>query len=69
MGHHFIPWFIMPHRGELSAETVRMAFNFDNPMKLVSVSKESCLNTFPIVLKGGDNLVLDTSKRARMTRM
>jgi alpha-mannosidase len=59
----------MPHRGELSAETVRMAFNFDNPMKLVSVSKESCLNTFPIVLKGGDNLVLDTSKRARMTRM
>jgi alpha-mannosidase len=63
MGHHSIRWAIMPHQGGLGAETVRAAFNFNNPLKLMSASKESCLNTFPIVLKGDDNLVLDTVKR------
>ena len=53
----------MPHQGELGAETVRAAFNFNNPLKLVSATKDSCLKTFPIVLKGDDNLVLDTVKR------
>jgi alpha-mannosidase len=63
MGHHSIRWAIMPHQGELGAETVRAAFNFNNPLKLISATKESCLSTFPIVLKGEDNLVLDTVKR------
>jgi alpha-mannosidase len=63
MGHHSIRWAIMPHQGELGAETVRGAFNFNNPLKLMSTSKNSCMNTSPIVLKGDDNLVLDTVKR------
>jgi alpha-mannosidase len=63
MGRHSIRWAIMPHQGELGAETVRAAFNFNNPLKFVSALKESCLNTFQIVLKGDDNLVLDTVKR------
>jgi alpha-mannosidase len=63
MGHHSIRWAIMPHQGELGAETVRAAFNFNNPLKLVSATKESCLNIIPIVLKGDDNLILDTVKR------
>jgi alpha-mannosidase len=63
MGRHSIRWAIMPHQGELGAETVRAAFNFNNPLKLVSALKEPCLNTFQIVLKGDDNLVLDTVKR------
>ena len=63
MGHHHIRWAIMPHQGELGAQTVRAAFNFNNALKLMSASKESCLAGFPIVLKGDDNLVLDTVKR------
>ena len=42
MEHHSIRCFIMPHQGELGAETVRAAFNFNNPLKPVSASKESC---------------------------
>jgi len=63
MGRHSIRWAIMPHQGELGAETVRAAFNFNNPLKLVNVTQESCLNVFPIVLRGDENLVLDTVKR------
>jgi len=63
MGRHYIRWAIMPHQGELSALTVRAAFNFNNPLKLVSAGEESCLRSFPIVLRGDENLVLDTVKR------
>jgi len=63
MGHHSIRWAIMPHQGELGAQTVRAAFNFNNPMKLMSTSKKQLLPLLPIVLKGDDNLVLDTVKR------
>ncbi|CZR51050.1 probable alpha-mannosidase [Phialocephala subalpina] len=63
MGLHRIRWAIMPHEGELGAQTVRAAFNFNNPLKLMSTSKESCLASFQIILKGDDNLVLDTVKR------
>jgi len=63
MGHHSIRWAIMPHQGELGAQTVRAAFNFNNPMRLMSTSKKQLLPLLPIVLKGDDNLVLDTVKR------
>jgi len=63
MGHHLIRWAIMPHQGELGAQTVQAAFNFNNPMKLMSTSKKQSLPLLPIVLKGDDNLVLDTVKR------
>jgi alpha-mannosidase len=63
MGRHRIRWAIMPHQGGLGAQTVRAAFNFNNPLKLMSASKESILAYLPIVLKGDDNLVLDTVKR------
>ena len=36
MGHHKIRWAIMPHGGSLSSETVRTAYNFNNPMGLFS---------------------------------
>ena len=63
MGRHRIRWAIMPHQGGLGFQTVRAAFNFNNPLKLMSASKESALACIPIVLKGDDNLVLDTVKR------
>ena len=64
MGHHRIRWAIMPHQGGLGVQTVRAAFNFNSPLKLMTASKGSCLAKPPIVLKGDDNLVLDTVKRA-----
>jgi alpha-mannosidase len=63
MGRHHIRWAIMPHQGELGAQTVRAAFNFNNPLKLMTTSKRSSLPHLPIVLKGDDNLVLDMVKR------
>ncbi|KAK1593947.1 glycosyl hydrolase family 38 domain-containing protein [Colletotrichum navitas] len=63
MGKHTIRWAILPHQGSLGPETVRAAFNFNNPLKLVSVSPKSPLSTFPIALTGDRNLVLDAVKR------
>lgn len=66
MGTHHIKWAIMPHRGQLGAETVRAAFNYNNPMKIVSVSKNEksdWVEKFPVVLRGDENLILDTIKR------
>ncbi|KAK3310574.1 glycoside hydrolase family 38 protein [Chaetomium strumarium] len=36
MGTHTIRWAILPHRGALSHVTVRKAFEFNNPLKLLS---------------------------------
>ncbi|KAF5010623.1 hypothetical protein FDECE_3225 [Fusarium decemcellulare] len=62
MGRHRIRWAIMPHRGGLGAPTVRAAFNFNNPLRLVS-GKPGILSKAPISLSGDDNLVLDWIKR------
>ncbi|OKO97913.1 Alpha-mannosidase [Penicillium subrubescens] len=64
MGKHTIRWAIMPHAGALGARTVRAAFNFNNPLKLlVAKPKSPMVRQFPITLKGDDSLVLDTIKR------
>ncbi|KAH7139896.1 alpha-mannosidase [Dactylonectria estremocensis] len=59
MGRHHIRWAVMPHRGGLGAPTVRAAFNFNNPLRLVA-GKPAKL---PVTLTGDDNLVLDWVKR------
>lgn len=59
MGSHHIRWAIMPHRGGLGTQTVRAAFNFNNPMRLVAGKPAK----FPVKLNGDDNLVLDWVKR------
>ncbi|KAJ3959339.1 hypothetical protein N0V92_004042 [Colletotrichum tropicale] len=63
MGKHTIRWAILPHEGPLGPDTVRAAFNFNNPLKLMWMSADSPLRGFPIVLDGDKNLVLDTIKR------
>ncbi|KAI8231349.1 Alpha-mannosidase [Colletotrichum sp. SAR 10_96] len=63
MGKHTIRWAILPHQGPLGPDTVRAAFNFNNPLKLMWMSADSPLREFPIVLDGDKNLVLDTVKR------
>ncbi|KAK5990370.1 Alpha-mannosidase [Cladobotryum mycophilum] len=68
MGRHSIKWAIFPHKGQLSSATVRAAYAFNNPHKLLSASKEmiKSLSGTPIKLVNLDDsasLILDTIKR------
>jgi alpha-mannosidase len=65
MGRHHIRWAILPHQGDLSSTTVRTAYNFNNPLKLLQASKAIEVSAFstPIKLTGNPSLVLDTIKR------
>lgn len=65
MGRHHIRWAILPHQGDLSSTTVRTAYNFNNPLKLLQASKTIEVSAFstPIKLTGNPSLVLDTIKR------
>lgn len=69
MGTHNIRWAILPHQGALSHVTVRKAFEFNNPLKLVSAPGgiDGCSITAgpPVYLTKDSNtaLVLDTIKR------
>lgn len=66
MGRHHTRYAIFPHAGPLNEATVRKAFEFNNPLRIVGhsadvVAKPSLLHTFQI--HGAPNLVLDTIKR------
>jgi alpha-mannosidase len=66
MGSHKTRYAIFPHKGPLDQRTVRKAFEFNNPLKILGHSRASplssgLLNSFHI--HGADNLVLDTIKR------
>ena len=65
MGQHHIKWAIMPHQGALSSETVRAAYNFNHPMRLVSlVDDKPAKELFnAVIVTGGKSLVLDCIKR------
>jgi alpha-mannosidase len=66
MGRHHIRWAIMPHMGALGSPTVRTAYNFNNPMSLVSLRTGGKADTevFKCVrLTGAESLVLDCVKR------
>lgn len=66
MGHHSTRYAIFPHTGGLDERTVRKAFEFNNPLKIIghsaSATSPSVLNTFAI--HNAPNLILDTIKRA-----
>jgi alpha-mannosidase len=68
MGHHTTRYAIFPHTGSLTHTTVRKAFEFNNPLKIIgrrtpspSSSPSGLLNAFHI--HAAPNLVLDTIKR------
>ncbi|KAL2257665.1 hypothetical protein VTK26DRAFT_9330 [Humicola hyalothermophila] len=72
MGEHHIRWAILPHRGGLSHVTVRKAFEFNNPLTLVSPTSRASASalavdqtTPPVQLTPDSSpaLVLDTVKR------
>jgi alpha-mannosidase len=65
MGRHHIRWAILPHKGALSSTTVRTAYNFNNPIKLVQAKSKISSSMFesPIKLTGNSSLILDCVKR------
>jgi alpha-mannosidase len=76
MGTHRIRWAILPHTGALSHVTVRKAFEFNNPLKLMRAASNSSNNIAvvdpfllsrrpPVYLTEDSSpaLILDTVKR------
>lgn len=65
MGRHHIRYAILPHSGPLDSRTVRMASNFNHPMKIYSHPSASAGSSLlsSISLGGSPALILDTIKR------
>lgn len=68
MGNYSIRWAIFPHRGSLSSATVKAAYAFNNPLKLLSAPKTTMerLSEATIKLINHDesaSLMLDAVKR------
>ncbi|KAF3001839.1 Glycoside hydrolase, 38 vacuolar alpha mannosidase [Curvularia kusanoi] len=79
MGHHTTKYAIFPHEGPLTHATVRKAFEFNNPLRVIGHSVQPTTTAadlagpnrnkpHPGVLSafrilGADNLILDTIKR------
>ena len=65
MGRHNIRWAIMPHIGPLSSQSVRTAYNFNNPMAVYAmVDPKPDHKLFESVrVYGSDSLILDCIKR------
>jgi alpha-mannosidase len=63
IGRHHIRYAILPHTGSLSETTIRTAFNFNNPLRLVSCQSQTRMLESPIRVTGSPSLVLDTVKR------
>lgn len=65
MGRHHIRWAIMPHLGPLTWQSVRTAYNFNNPMEIYALggSKPDKELLSSIRLTGSPSLILDCIKR------
>jgi alpha-mannosidase len=67
MGRHHIRWAIMPHVGPLTSQSVRTAFNFNNPMGVYALTdcessdREALFSS--IRVSGSKSLILDCIKR------
>lgn len=69
MGSHTIRWAIFPHTGSLGAMTVRKAYEFNNPLKLLESPHDFAAldeQEPPVWFTDNSNpgLILDTIKRA-----
>lgn len=68
MGHHSIRWAILPHNGSLSSATVKAAYAFNNPPKLLSAPRATVEGLSGAAIKlinrdESESLVLDAVKR------
>lgn len=68
MGRHRTRYAIFPHAGPLTEATVRKAYDFNNPLRIVGHKAGSSAGKHPSILNsfhihGAPNLVLETIKR------
>ena len=69
LGRHHIRYAILPHAGPLDSRTVRTAYNFNHPFKILSVPTSSPISSATaallssISLTGSPSLILDCIKR------
>ncbi|KAJ9142052.1 Alpha-mannosidase [Pleurostoma richardsiae] len=64
MGPHKMRWAILPHQDSLGPTTVRKAYEFNNPLKLLSKPSGITFSVdSPVKLTGDASLILDTIKR------
>lgn len=65
MGRHNMRWAILPHAGGLSSTSVRAAYDFNHPLKLIAAPSLTSTTAFknPFQLTGDKSLILDTIKR------
>ncbi|KAH8800267.1 glycoside hydrolase family 38 protein [Xylogone sp. PMI_703] len=68
MGHHSIRWAIFPHKGPLSSATVKAAYAFNNPLKLLFAPRATIESNLEAPVKlintdESDSLILDAVKR------
>lgn len=67
MGRHTMRYGIFPHKGPLDERTVRKAFEFNNPLKIVGHRSTSPSDTPSLLsslrIHNAPNLILDTIKR------
>ena len=65
-GRHHIRYAIMPHDGALDSRTVRTAYDFNHPMRILSSTSSNVVNTSifrAVRLEGSLSLILDCIKR------
>jgi alpha-mannosidase len=66
MGRHHIRWAILPHIGQLSSQTVKAAYSFNNPMTLASIKSGEKVEKDlfkSVMVSGSESLILDCIKR------
>lgn len=74
MGRHVIRWGIMPHSGRLGPDTVRRAFEFNNPVRVLSHDAQDDIADLMDAFRLDEDpacpsgLVVDTIKRAEDDR-
>lgn len=64
MGSHKFRWAILPHSGPCGTATVHKAYEFNNPLKLLSAPEARAFTVdYPVKLSGDPAIILDTVKR------
>lgn len=63
VGRHQIRYAILPHEGPLDSRTIRTAYNFNHPMKLITGPEDKRAVFESITLDGSPSLILDCIKR------
>ncbi|KAJ8102643.1 galactose mutarotase-like domain-containing protein [Lipomyces tetrasporus] len=67
MGHHFIKYAILPHKGSINSEIVRASYNYNYPVRTYFAPKKAIPSTDDILssitVEGNTNIILSNVKR------